>query len=397
MAEQFLSQLLRMENKVDCDPSPQCYICLEECDAISQETGIVEWGIRLPCSHVCGSACITTWFRSNNTCLVCRREFFPPQISDEDDAMIGNEIDEESEDSHEDDAMTDDEIGEESEDSDEDEDSDGNEDYYHRHQYLLDMCRSLQRRLGLSHRLAKMTTDMAAYMRYGDNYRGYNKRCAAVVAMFMVSHIMHEARSLNDVSQAVRVPGVSDITADHIRQVYRLVYPHGEDIVPDEVLAELRKDDISGFAELLPAPIVRDLTTAEESFAEQDEDAMQRPEWSEVVNGSCEELGYDETDCLAVNSRSIFQNLAFALRDARRSKRMVAAAIFMSSHLLGTSAFYEEVADAVGVGEQSLSSLYRTIYPIRRNVLNPRILAEVGRQDMTRALQAVPPLNWPEL
>ena len=43
---------------------PTCPICLEECSPASSRT--------LQCSHVFHESCITQWFRSGNTCPVCR-------------------------------------------------------------------------------------------------------------------------------------------------------------------------------------------------------------------------------------------------------------------------------------------------------------------------------------
>lgn len=46
---------------------------------MSQETGLLEYAIRLPCNHIVGSGCITQWLHSNNTCPLCRCVFFPAQ------------------------------------------------------------------------------------------------------------------------------------------------------------------------------------------------------------------------------------------------------------------------------------------------------------------------------
>ena len=50
----------------------------------STETGVIECETCLPCSHLVGSACIAIWLRSNNTCPVYCRVFFPAHPSQPD-------------------------------------------------------------------------------------------------------------------------------------------------------------------------------------------------------------------------------------------------------------------------------------------------------------------------
>ena len=78
MAEAFLYELLQAHNRVN-NQDERCCICLEEYGTLSRETGTIEVEMRLPCDHSIGSACIATWLKDNNSCPICRREFFPAQ------------------------------------------------------------------------------------------------------------------------------------------------------------------------------------------------------------------------------------------------------------------------------------------------------------------------------
>lgn len=80
MAETFLNELLQTTNSVQSDDQDRdCVICLQETGTMNRDTGFIELQLRLPCSHIVGSGCITIWLKENNSCPLCRREFFPTQ------------------------------------------------------------------------------------------------------------------------------------------------------------------------------------------------------------------------------------------------------------------------------------------------------------------------------
>ena len=80
MAEDFLRELLQVQNRVQSDEEQKCVICMEDCGTMNQETGLLELAIRLPfCSHIVGSGCIAERLHLNNTCPLCRYTFFPAQ------------------------------------------------------------------------------------------------------------------------------------------------------------------------------------------------------------------------------------------------------------------------------------------------------------------------------
>ena len=81
MAQQFRQQLLRSENVEPVDESEDltCIICHEPFGTINPSTGALEVQIRLPCGHLVGSICISTWLSDQNNCPLCRKIFFPPE------------------------------------------------------------------------------------------------------------------------------------------------------------------------------------------------------------------------------------------------------------------------------------------------------------------------------
>ena len=108
MAEIFLDELLRTSNSVQSDSQDRdCVICLQRTGTMSRETGLIELQLRLPCGHVVGSGCNVVWLKANNSCPICRGEFFPAQPPPvlEDGMMEGQEEEdqeEEEEDEYED-------------------------------------------------------------------------------------------------------------------------------------------------------------------------------------------------------------------------------------------------------------------------------------------------------
>jgi len=65
MAEHFISQLPRFSDH-DLEEGAECVICQQEYElptpgAVIPTQEIEEKAIRLPCSHIVGSDCITRW------------------------------------------------------------------------------------------------------------------------------------------------------------------------------------------------------------------------------------------------------------------------------------------------------------------------------------------------
>lgn len=83
MAKAFLARLPEVERGEEAREDQPCPICMEEYSTTPCASGKTERAVRLPCSHVVGFECISTWLmpksgrRSNNSCPICRRELFP--------------------------------------------------------------------------------------------------------------------------------------------------------------------------------------------------------------------------------------------------------------------------------------------------------------------------------
>ena len=74
--QRFISQLPKVSKASLDDEDKYCSICKEEFESNILESSPDE-GVRLPCNHLFGSRCITTWAVSQNSCPTCRRPILP--------------------------------------------------------------------------------------------------------------------------------------------------------------------------------------------------------------------------------------------------------------------------------------------------------------------------------
>ena len=82
MAEMFLSGLPEIDLEHPLDER-KCMICLAVYGTETEEDGVVETAVRLPCGHDIGARCIRTWLspdkEARNSCPACRMTFFPAE------------------------------------------------------------------------------------------------------------------------------------------------------------------------------------------------------------------------------------------------------------------------------------------------------------------------------
>ncbi|CAF9934548.1 hypothetical protein IMSHALPRED_009757 [Imshaugia aleurites] len=83
MAEEFLAQLPRVRRGILDHEDQRCPICLEEYGTTPSSRGVIERAVILPCGHIMGSECISIWLSppanghgGNNTCPMCRQVLF---------------------------------------------------------------------------------------------------------------------------------------------------------------------------------------------------------------------------------------------------------------------------------------------------------------------------------
>lgn len=71
----FVDQLPGMNLK-DLPKDSSCNICMDPFSSTEDP----ELPVRLPCGHVIGRNCISKWLATSNSCPLCRRVFFEPEV-----------------------------------------------------------------------------------------------------------------------------------------------------------------------------------------------------------------------------------------------------------------------------------------------------------------------------
>ena len=259
MAEEFRRALLQTSNIVpSSDIEHQDYIiCLQETGKMSQETGLVELQVRLPCEHVVGSGCIDIWLRTNNSCPMCRRVFFHAhQEQYLEDINVQNQEEDEEEDQEE-----------------EEEDREEQEEIT---RMLLRKCQIFSVQLRLDSATIRMAQMFLHNARCRDPFRNAIDTICDVNAVRLVREAIYHASSFTHHPRSPReICGVRDVD-DHVirdehfvngkdfRDVYRLI--HGrvgiesdDHIENSRDLLAVRAHCVNECAHLQVPPLVVDL------------------------------------------------------------------------------------------------------------------------------------------
>ena len=326
---------------------------MEECGSLSSETGIIECAIRLPCDHLVGSHCLATWFQHNNSCPICRREFFSAKprhplafeiaggssdgdgdgVDDDDDGGVNDNDDAASR------------VLNSTDDSGEEDDSET------RLSRLLRDTRRFSHRLRLVYAAEYLAQLIANRMFHMDAMLDCRRWHKAAISNFVAANLIHYRVTLDEIS------AFTNITEETLLNCYRLFYPERETVINGEFLFLLREDPQRATRGDLPAldwPLP-DFTGAW---------------WYTIADKLETQAGTD----LIEHSRRLFLmlvNQRYLI--AESSSNVAALSIYLASclgHTPPTSC--GEIASAVGVNESDVSTIYVLFYPHRQDLLEHR-------------------------
>ena len=254
-----------------------------------------------------------------------------------------------------------------------------------------DLCTEFCEGLGLSHSTSHIARQMIGHEDldvHMEDYIPWLQARVASTVLYMVTHIMNENRSLEEISR------VSDIPAEDIRGIYRRIYRSRERLIRSNMLGALSGGSVQDFLDLLPPP------SAENGFTDHevggsDLEHYLVPAHPEQLEELCTQYS-DELDSFA-GVRGICLQIARKIRAGLYLAGLsplpvVAVSLYMASHLASFGTTIRQVSEVVGVSEGTIRNAYRSVYPLRRDFVDSDLLdihEEVRRYRVLRAI------TWP--
>ena len=316
-----------------------------------------------------GSACIATWLRTNNTCPLCRRILFRAHQERHTDP------------SH----------------------SLGGEDRWINQPApdvlplpglavaTADLCTEFCEELGLSQSTSNVARQMIEHEDPNVELVTPTPRLQALVVstvLFMVTHIMDEYRSLEEISM------VSGVQADIIRGIYRRIHPSREHLITSNMLGALSGGSVQDFLDLLPPP------NAENGFEGHEEGGCDLehyliPAHSKQLEELCVQYSH-ELDHFE-GFRGICLDIARRIRagpylGGLSPLPVFAVSLYMASHLASSGTTIRQVSEIVGISEGTIRNAYRSLYPRFGELIDSDMLEMHEEVRRHRVLQAI---TWP--
>ena len=368
MAQAFLSQLLTAENRVESEANAQCSVCLQEYGTLTQ-TGAIECEVRLPCNHRLGSMCAFTWLKSNNTCPLCRKDFFPAQPRPYlEHGISGNVIPNPPVATRVPETLENDQ------------------------EFLSEIvrysCSTPDWDDGLSADAFRIAEPMAEALRQRVQAEGFGLFSIAGTSVYIVSHLLGRPRSHVEISRMLSVEG------DGISSLHTHIYADRETLIDPSMLEVLGKGHMDDVLAFLPLP------DSDEDMIENEYETSTYPVNAQFLRSLCCRF------CYQLGHRGsvvrLVQQIADAIREGsypgvRFHIKIIAVSIFIALHLMGLDTSYEQIQRQTGVVQSTIQDSYRRLYPQRNHLVNSSSLEYIGRHDRSRALSALTSLSWPPL
>lgn len=430
MAQEFLNQLLRIENTVQKDEleDKACMVCLERYGALNSSTGAVELPVRLPCNHLLGTICIARWLRENNSCPACRETFFPAQprpylehgIMDDNDEFRNRLISA---------------VVSESTQTREDRTSAEHWQSFFEHQNMnefrstriermgswdeadpLDFCQWFYLELHLELPVVVMARSITAPLSQRLQGEAHSPKCIAAISVYVAWHLSNQGD--NDSSFLTNLSRMS-VSRDHIRSTWASIYENRMELISQDVLPTLARSHMERILDFLPTPIfdggivVGEESDRDSQVGDQRDHRMMNSEgtfdqevdyFAEIDQRAHEALRDEDllqavkNICALLTAEMLYQADVegwSAILDYYSDQVCQAMCVFMACHFMGVAISYHDAARVHNTSERSLRQLYAYVFPRCSGFIDPNITDFMGTRDLERVLSVLPAINWP--
>lgn len=224
------------------------------------------------------------------------------------------------------------------------------------------------------------------------NLRNQDSSVTTAVAFYMASHLL---RQLTRPESYLLVA-----SPDSIRSAYTYAYPIRRQFIHADILDLIAGNRLGGMLAFLPPP--EGATGMIDDEEEQRELRRQNRSPQQLTDESYElcrdSSSYFGDPNIEYISKMICEMELLERRLGLRSPPLKAAiSIYMAIHLLGGQVPVQRIAYLLDITESNLNIGYARIYPVRYHLLKPKMLSAIACGNMPRALEAMPPFNWPPL
>ena len=260
-----------------------------------------------------------------------------------------------------------------------------------------DFCTEFCEYLGLSHSTLQVARQMIQYHYIEMGWEHHMPQLPALPALpalvastvlYMVTHVMNEHRSLEEISR------VSSIPAEQIRRIYRHMYSTREQLIGSNMLGVLPGGSVQDFLNLLPAP------TAENDFVDHEEGGNDLEHYLIPAHPTqLEDLCVQHSDELDQfqGVRGICLYIARKIRAGRYLAGLsplpvVAVSLYMASHLASSGTTVRRVSEVVSISEGTIRNAYKSVYQRRRDIVDSEMLEAHEEVRRYRVLRAI---SWP--
>ena len=242
--------------------------------------------------------------------------------------------------------------------------------------------------------ITTVAESMGSLMRQRLQY--LDEQSIAAVCIYMAGHLLRRPLTPEQISS------IGGLSLDRIRLIYMQLYAIRTQFIDARVLSLIAGSHVGGLLGFLPPPDGERLIVSDE---EERRNFLHQANLQQLVL---------EKVYLYEHSLRLFENLGnpnVYFISVEISRRMlsartlgllspamkVAVGLYMAAHLVGLPMSPQQIAQLLLINEGYFKAAYARAYAVRYQLISRSMLRWIGMENMPRAFEAMPALNWPRL